>query len=183
MLLCHHNNSMGDAKMSWDIYIQDIPEGLTNLDDWPEDYEMKPLGRRDDIISIIKEVIPEVDFSNPSWGVYEGDVFRIEFSIGDEELCDCIALHILGEGEPVPIINQILSRLNCRALDCSAGGIYDPEKAMQSFKDFQEYRDKVIGRENVLPQGKAAYEREPNPNLLVRIWFGFGRLMRKFFIE
>ena len=58
--------------MSWDIYVQDVPENVVSVEDVPDDFMPRPIGKRSDIIARIKQVIPNVDFSNPILGQIEG---------------------------------------------------------------------------------------------------------------
>jgi hypothetical protein len=42
--------------------------------------------RRRDLIRAIRQVVPFADFSGPSWGMFSGDGFSIEISMGDSEI-------------------------------------------------------------------------------------------------
>jgi hypothetical protein len=43
-----------------------------------------PLGTRAELISRIRELLPETDFSDPSWGILDEPGFSIEFNMGEE---------------------------------------------------------------------------------------------------
>ena len=66
--------------MSWDIFVQDIPDEARAVRDIPDDFEPRPLGSRTEVIRRIPEVVPTADFSDPSWGTVEGPDFSIELN-------------------------------------------------------------------------------------------------------
>jgi hypothetical protein len=65
--------------MSWDIYIDGFPDTIQRVADIPNDVKLRPLGKRDNLIMQIQEVVPQADFANPEWGGFLGDTFSIEF--------------------------------------------------------------------------------------------------------
>ena len=132
--------------MSWDIIVQDLPEGIESVDELGDDYEPVLIGRRSEIISKIKEVVPMSDFGDPSWGVIECDGFSVEVSMGDDEECKWFCLHIRGGGEAVGMVADILEKLDLQAIDPqSDSGIFNREEAKESLKRWRDYRDKVMG--------------------------------------
>lgn len=132
--------------MSWDIYVMDIPETVRSVQDLPSGYDPKPIGERDVIIEKIREVCPEADFSDPSWGHIAGRGCAIEVSIGDDTPVNCVAFHVYGGGDAVGIISEILQALGMRAFDMgSETGIFDEAAAQESFRRWQHYRDQIRG--------------------------------------
>src|SRR5262245_31301564 len=103
--------------MSWDIYVQDIPPSVKSVSEMPDDFEPRPLGKRDDIISRIREVVPNADFTSPSWGLIVGPDFSIEISIGDLEQVDGFAFHVRGGDLAAFVVADILCHLGLRAFD------------------------------------------------------------------
>ncbi len=114
--------------------------------DIPEDFQPAPLGTRADLITRICDVVPSADFSNPEWGVFEGDEFSIEFQMGDEEICQSVMLLVRGGGSPAPLIGALLDRLKLRGIDCQTSEFFDIEAARASFGSWQRYRDQILGR-------------------------------------
>ena len=129
--------------MSWDICIQDIPKDVRNLEDIPDDFRPSPLGLRSDVIARIKEVLPETDFSNPTWGVLDQPGFSIEFSMGSAEVCEGFTLHVRGGGAAVATITRVLDHLKLRGIDLQIPDFFSPEAAEASFRDWQAHRDRV----------------------------------------
>ena len=80
--------------MSWDILAMDIPHEFKSVEEIPLDFKPEPLGARSAVIAKIKDVFPTADFSEPSWGLIDGDGWSIEVSMGKDEMCDGFALHV-----------------------------------------------------------------------------------------
>jgi hypothetical protein len=51
----------------------------------PDDWQGTSMGTLAEVRARINACIPGVDWSDPSWGVYDGDGFSYEFNIGSEE--------------------------------------------------------------------------------------------------
>lgn len=131
--------------MSWDIFVQDIPENVQDIDDIPDDFTPKPIGKRSWIIAEIRKVVPFVDFSDPSWGIIEGENFSIEINLGESDTVDSFAFHVRGGNEvAIGIIADILASLRLRALDSAAGTLFDPAQAVVSMRQWQTYRDRIV---------------------------------------
>ena len=134
--------------MSWDISIQDFPADAKQVADIPDDFQPKPLGARSSLIEKIEEVFPDADFSDPAWGILDRADFSIEFNIGEDEICEDLMLHVRGGGPAaVTAIDELLARLELRAIDCQTDEFFSVAAAEASFADWQAYRDKVIGSE------------------------------------
>jgi hypothetical protein len=132
--------------MSWDIFVQDLPRDAATVVDIPPHFEPSPIGKRADIIAKIKEIVPAADFSDPSWGVIEGESWSIEVNIGKSEICKGFALHVRGGDEAVAVVAAILDHLDLRALDGQTGEFFTPgPEALDSFRRWRAFRDRVIG--------------------------------------
>jgi hypothetical protein len=131
--------------MSWDIFVQDFPRDARTLEDIPEGYSPSSIGERSTVISRIKEVVPIADFSNPAWGLIDGDGWSIEVNLGDGEDCEGFAFHVRGGDEAVGIVAAILQHLDLRAFDAQTGDFFvaGPE-AVESFRKWRAYRDRVV---------------------------------------
>jgi hypothetical protein len=134
-------------SVSWDIFVQDLPSGVRNTSEIPDDFHPQPLGHRDDIIARIREIFPTADFTDPSWGTCETAYWSIEFNMGEEETCDSFALHVRGGGDAAAAVARLLDHLGLMALDtASETGIFDKAAAEAGFQRWQAYRDQVTGR-------------------------------------
>jgi hypothetical protein len=133
--------------VSWDLFIQDLPKGINSVAEIPDDFVPQPLGRRDELIVRIKELVPGADFSDPSWGVIEGPGYSVEVNIGEAEEVDSIALHVRGGDLVVGLIADLLDQLKVGALDPqSESGIFQSDEALTSLRRWRAYRDQVVGR-------------------------------------
>jgi len=119
--------------MSWDIFVQDIPEDVNSIDDMNHkyhDYKPKIIGKRSELIAKIKKIVPDADFSNPSWGVLKRPDCYIEFNMGDKQECDGFGLHISGGNSVFSVISDILKYLGLKAFDPSSDtGLFKIDKA------------------------------------------------------
>jgi hypothetical protein len=130
--------------MSWDISIQHLPDSAVSIEDIPTDFQPSALGPRVNVIASILKTIPDVDFSDPSWGMLRREDFSIEFNMGGEEICHGFMLHVRGGGDAAGLIDRLLQSLGLRGLDCQTGDFFKTDAAAASFSDWQQYRDKVV---------------------------------------
>jgi hypothetical protein len=132
--------------MSWDIIAQDLPGNAISVQDIPDDFKPQAIGDRDELIAKIREVVPEADFSNPSWGIIDGDDWSIEVSIAEQNNCGSIAFHVRGGDGAVAVVAAILNKVQLRALDCQAGEFFTGgAESLDSFRAWRRYRDRVVG--------------------------------------
>ncbi len=131
--------------MSWDIFIQYLPDNASKISDIPDGFEPVKIGNRDEIINHISNIIPECDFSDKSWGILDGNGFSIEFNMGNEPEISGFACHIHGfSNEVINIIEKILDILKLKAIDPNYDNFFNRYDAEKSFKEWQNYRDRVI---------------------------------------
>lgn len=56
--------------MSWDVLVMKIPENYKSLSEMPKDYAPSPLGKSQEVFKILKDLLPDIDLSDPSWGIF-----------------------------------------------------------------------------------------------------------------
>jgi hypothetical protein len=131
--------------VSWDVLLLRVPDGITELSDIPDDFQPPPLGPLPQVLDTLCAVIPDIDLSDPTWGEATGPTWSIEFSIGAQDPVTSIMLLVRGSGEDVlPVIGRLSAALGCRPIDSSGGDflrVDDPG----SWRDYQAYRDQVMG--------------------------------------
>jgi len=132
--------------MSYDIFVQDLPDDAATFEDIPADFKPASIGRRSFIIARISKIVPTADFSDPSWGIIEGDSWSIEVSMGADEECRGFALHVRGGAGALEVVATILQSLNLRALDPQAGGFFARAASKSSFSQWCAYRDQVTSK-------------------------------------
>jgi hypothetical protein len=132
--------------MSWDIFVQDFPQEAKTVTDIPMDFRPRSLGKRSAIIERIRAVVPAADFSDPSWGVIDGDGWSIEVSMGDEQECRSFVFHVRGGDGSVGAVEAILRDLGLRAMNSETGDFFvSGSAALDSFRKWRAYRDQVAG--------------------------------------
>jgi hypothetical protein len=114
--------------MTWDLFVADLPQ-VKRAQDLPGDYRPRSLGSRSALQRRILEVLPEVDFTDPAWGVLETTDCVIQFSMASDPV-DAFALHVRAGRDgaaAVPVISRLLACLSLRALDpASPTGLFQP---------------------------------------------------------
>lgn len=133
--------------MSWDIIIAGFPQDIQSVSEIAKDYQPRPLGTHNEVNARIHQVLPAVDFTDRSWGLLEHSGFSIEFSMGKEEICDGFTLHVRGGGNAIATIERLLEHMKLRGIDCQTGDFFSPDAAQASFRQWQAYRDRMIGQE------------------------------------
>jgi len=132
--------------MSWDIFVQDIPESAATVEDIPRSFVPAPIGQRSHIIEEILKTVPFADFTDPAWGIIEGDDFSIEVSLGPDETVKDFALHVRGDDIAAAVVSDILKHLKLRAFDSGTGDIFDHERASVGLTKWRSYMERVLSR-------------------------------------
>jgi len=133
--------------MSWDIFVQDLPPDAKSVADIPSGFRPESIGKRSMIIEGIKELVPTADFSDPTWGLIDGEDWSIEISIRPEEDCRGFVFHVRGGDAAAGTVAAILQHLQLRALDSQTGGFFVAgADAVESFRKWRIYRDKLTNR-------------------------------------
>jgi hypothetical protein len=111
--------------MSWDVCVQDLPKGVKTVKEISTDFMPRALGKRAELIQRIRDIVPEVEFADPSWGQLEGDGYSIEINIGDCDVVKSFAIHARGDEHAPYVVHLLLEGLRLRALDPSSeNGIF-----------------------------------------------------------
>lgn len=105
--------------MSRDIYVQDIPAGTRHVRDIPDDFMPEPLAlTHDEIIETVCRVVPTADFSDPEWGLIDGEGYSIEVNIRRRTPMKSFAFHCSAVGQEADVVvARILDALELRAFD------------------------------------------------------------------
>jgi hypothetical protein len=145
--------------MSWDVMVLNLG-GEPPPEDAAEAEPVGPLGTAAQVRRRIAKHLPGVDWSEPSWGVYEGDGFTIEFNAEDDDPLDSLMLHVRGEGDAIAALLRFASPNGWALLDCTTSEFLDPENpSAAGWEGFQAYRDRAIGR----PKRKKAKSKANQP--------------------
>lgn len=103
-----------------------------------------PLGPAEEVRAAISGVHPDVDWTDPGWGVLERDEWTIELNMDTEPLIRSIMLHVRGSGHPVAAIAAICRQTGWVATDLATGKTLDPDRPSErGWRDFQQFRDSI----------------------------------------
>ncbi len=131
--------------MSWDVMIFNT-RGKTppSIEEFQES-DCESFGAAAAVRQGISMILPGIDWSDPTWGIYDGDGFSIEFNVGSEDPIESIMLHVRGGGDAISAITSFARPLGWTALDCTTGELLDLDNPSQvGWENFQAFRDKVI---------------------------------------
>lgn len=149
--------------MSWDVILLNLPAGVRSFNELGDDFDSM-LAPLEEVRRRIVSLIPEIDMTDPAWGILETDQYSIEFSIGDEDPCKSVMLHVRGTEAALEPIRSVCATTGWQAFDCSDGELInwseDPGKGLRAWRD---YRDQVMpgaperGASLPLPDGKRVF--------------------------
>ncbi|MDR2789290.1 MAG: hypothetical protein LBD06_13290, partial [Candidatus Accumulibacter sp.] len=81
--------------MSWDVCIVKFENVYENVEDISnDDAEPLVLGAVEEIHRAISDVFTGTDWSDPAWGIWDGDDGSIEFNVGDGAETTSVMLHV-----------------------------------------------------------------------------------------
>jgi hypothetical protein len=130
--------------MSWDVMIYDIGGNLPSSIEQFDESTARDLGTTESVRSTISEALPETDWSDQAWGIYDGDDYFFEFNIGNDDMVDSFMVHVRGGGDAISGLIKVIALKNWTILDCSTGEFIDPKKPNQKgWQDFQEFQNRV----------------------------------------
>ena len=133
--------------MGWDVLILNadgVPKSLSGL---PKDWAPKSMGDAAEVRAAIATSAPDVDWTDPAWGVFAGDEFSVEFNLAATGPVDSFALHIRGGGDPLRLIADLCRPNGWAAVDFSTGDLIDlTNPSPESWLAWQQYRDRILGK-------------------------------------
>ncbi|MBP7513152.1 MAG: hypothetical protein KA791_01310 [Flavobacteriales bacterium] len=134
--------------MSWDIFIQDLPDVAT-VEDIPEDFRPGTIGKRQALVARLRDAVPFLEHQEHDWYVVEKAEAALSLSVSTEPGTDdvtCIAIHVHG-GELAPAcLAALVKASGHRALDTSTGGFFDAHAPEHGYSTWAGYRDHVLSR-------------------------------------
>jgi len=132
--------------MSWEVIIYNFEgDPPVSMDDLPEDYIPPSLGDSEEVREKLSASLPDIDWSEPSAGLLEGDGWTMEFNIRESEEVERIVLHIRGSGNPIQSICRFCLENEWEALDCATGEFINlANPSPESWKEFQDFHDEVL---------------------------------------
>jgi hypothetical protein len=133
--------------MSWDVSVFAAKVPPPPVAEMPDDWRGEIIGTRDDVRAKISACIPGVNWSDPTWGVVDGEGFSFEFNVGRKEPNDGFIIHVRGGENAVPVLTRLGEQCGWYLLDCSQGEwLHYCSDTDSGWEGFQAYRDRVLGR-------------------------------------
>jgi len=123
----------------------DIPRSAESVEALPRDWAPGPIPPREEIVRIIRDILPTADVSDPSWVRVDGPDFSVEVSLGDQVPLTTFACHIRGGDAAIGFVAELLDALQLRAFDPGSDtGIFNPATAADSLRRWRDYRNQII---------------------------------------
>jgi len=112
--------------MSWDIFIQDLPNVRT-ANDIPDGFRPKPIGERTDLLSRIRRVLPMAEQQDSDWlfAKAPGIDLSLQLHMEDENLVRYIVVHVHGGDLSATSVAAVLRELGLRGMDTATGDLFD----------------------------------------------------------
>jgi hypothetical protein len=136
--------------MSWDVFLMKVSEKVIKVEYMDENFPPQLLGGRNEVLALFKELFPEADFTDPSWGILDNENYSIEFNIPNEDSLESITLHIRGDELVVKAVEKICQRTGWRAIDSGSGDFIDFSNSPETgFKEWQNFKNQVLLNEGL----------------------------------
>ncbi len=132
--------------MSWDIFIQDLPDVAT-VADIPNDFKPAPIGREAELIAKIGSVVPFIEKKDSGWYSIDQSEVVIDLSISEDEesgQAQCVTLFVRGGARAAGCVAAIVKVLEHRALDSGTGDFFNPDDPETGYEQWVLYRDQIL---------------------------------------
>ena len=112
--------------MSWDIYIQDLPN-VPTMADVPADHRPRPIGEREDLMRRVLEVIPFGERQDSDWIFARSATIdlSIQFHLEQGEQVRDLLVHVHGGEQSASCVSALLRHLGLRGHDTATGDLFD----------------------------------------------------------
>ncbi len=133
--------------MSWDVSLYKFTRRYRTIQEIPGDEQPLPLGSLSEVQAAVSEVFPGTNWSDPVWGIYDGEFGSIEFNVGRDDPVQGLGLHVRASEAIVGGILHLCERIGCQAIDLTDSSFLDQsEHPAAGLEKWREYRDQVIGK-------------------------------------
>jgi hypothetical protein len=127
--------------VSWDVSVFGGNEPPP-VDNFPPDWEPPIIGSAHEVRASISAHLPDVDWSDPGWGLYGGKGFTFEFSITGDPVRH-IMVYVRGSGDAVADLLRFATPNGWYLLDWSSGRLIDHQNPSSCWEEWQEYAAKI----------------------------------------
>lgn len=116
------------TAVSRDIFVQDIPSGISGVDEIPDDWQPQPLPfGHAEVVHAVRALAPEADTTDPEWMHVELPGVGLEVNVRAESPLESFVLHVRAndDGAADAWVRRLLDVLGARAFDPEAdSGIF-----------------------------------------------------------
>jgi hypothetical protein len=131
-------------RMSWDVLLLRLPEGVGSLEELAEDSTPPALGPRAEVVTALCATEPDIELPDPTYGQLAGADWSMELHIGAGDPIDTIMLCVRGKGDDVVArVVGLATALDCHAFPTSGGEVLDPADTASWHAD-QAARERVV---------------------------------------
>lgn len=112
--------------MSWDIFIQDLPN-VASINDVPATHRPRPIGERSTIVAQIKEAVPFAEEQDHDWIFIRqpGMDISLQLHMEGPTTVRYVVAHVHGGDLSAACVAAILRKLDLRAHDTATGELFD----------------------------------------------------------
>ena len=130
--------------MSWDVILLDLPPEVTSISELEDDFgsELGPVAA---VRGTLVRLFPQIDFTDPEWGILEAEDYSIEFSVDADDPCTSIMLHVRGTENALEPIRRVCAETGWKAFDCSDGELMDWDgDPGRGLREWRAYRTQTM---------------------------------------
>lgn len=134
--------------MSWDIFIQDLPD-VASVEDIPQDFRPGTIGDRQQLVARMCVAVPFLEHQEHDWYAVETEEAVLSLSVScepDTDAVTCITIHVHGGERSAACVAALVLATGCRALDTGTGGFFDVHSPGYGYSSWAMYRDQVLSR-------------------------------------
>ncbi|MFG0285999.1 MAG: hypothetical protein ACF8R7_16400 [Phycisphaerales bacterium JB039] len=141
--------------MSWDLFLQQLPAGITSIEDIPDDFRPGPIGTRREVEQLFRESFPGVTFDEPGFWNFRCDDGSIQMFLDESDPIGSIMLACRGGPGICRYIEALAQRWGHPIIDVQPkGGLLFPgQSCEESLERWSDYRDLVVADADVRRSG------------------------------
>jgi hypothetical protein len=118
--------------MSWDVLITKFSRAYNSLATIPDSEKPYAIGVRSVVRKRVCETFPDVDWADPTWGVWTSPSGSIAFNLGEGDPALTMMLHVRAGVEVVPLIVRLCIANGWQGMDCSSGDFIERRDDLRS---------------------------------------------------
>jgi hypothetical protein len=139
---------MGEV-MSWDLVVMKCREPPPPVADLPKDFASDVMGSVAAIRAAIDSAIPNVDWSDPTWGTHNAGDYSLEFAIDGVESANTFSVYVRGSGDPITALLRLGRQNGWYLLDLQIPEwLHHCSDQSTSWSQFQSWRDRVLDHDD-----------------------------------